>query len=230
MKKIIALLLAVMMVVAMTTAFAETAAPADDPNLFVIPETPAKVTEETRASTRSDIVEIDGNQYGIITGENIGIAYEAPNSSIYVLTQDYIHQADLFASFYNDPLAAAMEFVEDGTHLNIYDNVSNVDIYVDISVANWANMFPETAEMTDSEIEIIQDYFVRNGFDDATTVTFGVAGGNSYFYYDCSASDGYVYLFTSVGGYQIRIYYAASSQAQVERGLELLNGLTITAM
>ena len=113
MKKFTVLMLALLMTLfAVGGALAETAVPNVDETLAVtepvtVKEYVGEGEEVVRASNRSDLVEIDGNSYGVITGENIGIAYEAPNSSIYVLTQDYLRQANTYDLFYSNPFAAA---------------------------------------------------------------------------------------------------------------------------
>ena len=212
-----------------STDFTEIFTSGEETLRLEVPEHGEKQTgEQDRAATVSDMVEINGNSYAVITAEGIAIAYQAP-SDVLVLTQDYLRQAELYSLCYSNPLNAAAEFVEDGTHLNIYDVETGVDIYVDIGTDDWAYIYPDTLNMTDSQIDAVNAYFCRSGLSNAN-YTFGKAGENAYFFYDASRNYGKVYMFSSVGGYEIRIYYKAKNNAEVNKGLELLRNLKIVAM
>lgn len=230
MKKWLTILRVSLVLFSARSVMAEEPAIMDDPTIAQAAAFEAKEDAAAdRAASRSDVVEIDGNQYAVVTGENIGIAYEAPEG-VYVLTQDYVRQADLFDRFYNDPLSAASSFVENGMHMNIYDSENKVDIFIYISTADWASLYPDAADLDDDEVELLDAYFRRNGLDVAQDYTFGKAGNNCYFFYNCLDADQDVWMMTSVGGYQIRVVYDVKTMDQVVRGLELLEGLTIAAV
>ena len=195
-----------------------------------VPSTPSKGTDETGNQSRGDIVEIQDNTYAILTGENIGIAYETDNPAVAVITQDYLQQSDLYFEFYQNPIAALADYFENGYHLNIYDRENNLDILIQVAAAGWAEAYPDSTNLSDAEIQSLLVYLEGSGFTDAATKTYGTAGNNSYFFFDCSESQGLVCLFTSVGGYSIRIHYWASTPDEVRKGLELLEGLTIAAI
>lgn len=179
--------------------------------------------------SRSDLVEIDGDRFAVLTAESIGIAYERENSGIYVLTQDYIRQAELFADFYDDPLNAVMEFVELGIHLNVYDNESGIDIYVSVYEMDWCSDYPNTEEITEDEAELML-MLMAYDFSDKVNSSFRKIGNIHYFVFDeCEASE-HVFLYASVGGHLIRIDYATEEKWQVERGLELLENLIVVKM
>lgn len=232
MKRILALALSLMLATTMLgSACAEQTEPADDAALKAEQTLDEKQEEETlRAASRSDVVEIDGNKYAVMTGENIGIAYEIMDDNVYVLTQDYVRQAELYGKFYNDPLSAASKFVKNGMHLNIYDAANKVDVYIYVSTADWAMLYPDTEKLTEDSVALLKSYFRRNGLDNADTEVFGTAGNNHYFFYNCKSTDGMVYMYTSVGGYMVQIRYEAKTDEQVSRGLELLDDLAIVAM
>lgn len=231
MKRILTLVLALMLATLMLgCACAEQTEIADDAVLRAAPALDEKQEETVRALSRSDIVEIDGNQYAVVTSENIGIGYEVTESGVYVLTQDYVRQSDVYSKFYGDPLSAASNFVKNGMHMNIYDAVNDVDLYIYVSTADWAVFYPDSEKLTEDSIATLKAYFRRNGFSDADNEVFGTAGNNHYFFYDCRSTEGRVYMYTSVGGYMVHVQYKATTQDQVSRGLNLMDNLTIVAM
>lgn len=232
MKKYMSLVLAVLMALTVFPgAVAEDNQLADDPTLKTIAEAEEKQDEATlRASSRGDLVEIDGNEYAVVTGENIGIGYTVKGEDIYVFTQDYLHQAEQYEEFYKDPLAAASKFVKNGMHMNIYDAANDVDVYIYVSSAEWAMLYPDAEEMTDAETERMTEYFKRNGFDVADDTIVGKAGSNKYFFFNCCTSDNAVFMFTSVGGYEVHIQWKATTREQVSIGLNLLDNLVIADM
>lgn len=232
MKKLLAVLLALVLCFACVPgAFAEEAALADDNSLMDPAVIVAKSEEAAKkASTLSDMVEISENGYAVITGEGLGVAYVLPSDLVYVLTQDYLHQADVYARFYEDPLSIASGFIQNGMHLNVYDPINDVDLYVYITPSDWAALYPNTDNLSDNDVEFLQAYFNRNGGSGARNTVYGGAGGNKWFFFDFSNTNGLVYLMGSVSGYQIKVEYSAKTDAQVSRGLELLEGLTITAI
>lgn len=231
MKKILSLAVALMLATLMLScACAEQTEIADDAALRAVPALDDKQEETVRALSRSDTVEIDGNQYAVVTSEGIGIGYEVTENGVYVLTQDYVRQSDVYSKFYSDPLSAASNFVKNGMHMNIYDAVNDVDLYIYVSTADWATFYPDSEKLTDDSIETLKAYFRRNGFSDADNEVFGTAGNNHYFFYDCHSTEGKVYMYTSVGGYMVRVQYKATTKEQVSRGLDLMDSLTIVTM
>jgi len=232
MKKTIAFLLALLMTLSTASvALAEAPELEDDPNLITIPEHVAKLPENSeRAASRSDTVEITDTTIAVVTGDGLGITYKLPADLVYVLTQDVLQQYELYEKFYDDPIAVAREFAENGTHLNIYDPMYDLDIFVDVGVSVWSVMYPNTDALNEADVAFLQSYFNRNGFDVATTSTVGTLGGNTYFFFDCMEAKGFSCLLASVDGYEISIYFAASTAEQVQRAIDLLDGLTITSL
>lgn len=232
MKKILLPLLAMLLVFSAAASLAESEPAVQiEPYLPEASDRPAKMAGGVRAADRKDRVEISGNQYAVLTGENIGIAYIAPGSEVYVLTQDYAQQADLYDMFYNNPIAALLQFYEDGTHMNIYDSASGVDIYIDITSDGWTQLWPDTSAMSSADVNYLMTEFLLSGLNlYAGSYEFGAVGNNDYFIFDCSASRGRVIMYASVGGSEIIITYSAENAAQVTRGLELMASLTIVKM
>ncbi len=202
----------------------------EDENVLDVPKYDEKDGDGSRASYVADQVEITNRTVAVLTGEGLGIAYRIPSGGIYVLTQDYLQQADTYALIYNNPLGAAANFIQNGMHLNIYEPSTGVDIYLEIFPSAVSSMFPDASRLTNSEIETVMMYFLRNGFDVADRAVFGSAGANQYFFFDCTGYDNMVYMYTMVGGYTVRIMYGATDSFMISRGLQLLDGLTIVAV
>ena len=104
----------------------------EDENVLDVPKYDEKDGDGSRASYVADQVEITNRTVAVLTGEGLGIAYRIPSGGIYVLTQDYLQQADTYALIYNNPLGAAANFIQNGMHLNIYEPSTGVDIYLEI--------------------------------------------------------------------------------------------------
>ena len=183
----------------------------------------------TKDSSISDIVVINDNSYSVITPEGIVIDYTAPNSNVFCLTQDYVHQYDLYSAFYDNSIETVANFIDSGMHFNIYDPVNEIDMYLYIGTSGWASIFPNTASLSDEEAAYILDYMETNLVDNVSASTYGYAGGNIYFYLDCSA-DGAAYLLTSINGYEILICYRAKNSDAALAGVALLDNLTMASI
>lgn len=226
MKKFFALFLAALM-----CAFCCTAAFAEDAELaagdFTKLEDPdSGKNSEMRAYTATDTVIISGNSYHVVTPEGISITYTAPNENVYCLTQDIASQFTLYSAFYSSPVNACSNFIEEGMHFNIYDLSTNIDIYLFVSSAQWASVFPNADALSDSEAGMVMDYLTQYAVSGAQNATMGTAGGNTYFYME---ADNTVFLVTSVNGYQVYLCYEATSQNAALAGLSLLDNLVISA-
>ena len=198
-------------------------------NVWPMPEK-EQIVPDKATGLATDVVEIDGDNYAVLTPEGIGIAYQKASDSVVVLTQDYVQQADAFAEFYENPIAAVANFIEYDCHLNIYDKDTGTDIYVTVSEGDWQQYYPDSENLTDAEVQSIMMYLESCGLAEASAKTYGLAGGNSYFFFDCSNTDGLVFMYAAVGGYCVRVHFNASNSDEVVHGLELIDNLTVRNM
>lgn len=197
-------------------------------------EIPDSMSKDASMPTRgvqsgSDLVEISGNNYAVLTPEGIGIAYTA-GEDVVVFTQDYLQQSELFQKYYKNPIGAVSAMIDERKHLNVYDPQTEVDLFVCVFEGEWEQLYPDSNNLTDAEVRGIMMYLESCGFDEAANKTFGMAGGNQYFLFDLSQTEGYVVMFASVNGYRVRVHYFAKTQDQVLRGLEMMEGLVIRAI
>ncbi|MBR3928579.1 MAG: hypothetical protein IKJ65_06195 [Clostridia bacterium] len=228
MKKIVAILLMVVLSMAFT-GMAEKIDFAAEKNAVDFAEKSVKAGAEDDA-TQTDMVQINGNQYAILTSDFVGISYVSPSNYVFVLTQDYLHQAEIFDAFYNDGLKAALNFIDQGIHLNVYDADTGLDIYVQVIESGLGEYFPDAENLSEAEIQYVHEYFRGAGFTDEETPTFKKVGGNHYFFFDLSDTDQRVYMYTMKGGKVICIQYNAVTAELVERGVELLESLTVSSL
>ena len=187
-------------------------------------------TGMTRAG-RYDSVVIDGSEYSVITAENIEILYrQSKGNNAYCLTQDYVAQHELYEQFYSSPIATVQHFIETGMHFNIYDEESGVDIFLYIGEAAWAAAYPNVSRLDAEEaLELLEAMNQSwETFQSAADTQVGWLGGNVYFYANARRS-GTVHLLTTVNGYEVYVRYEAKTGAEVNRGLALLEDLTIRA-
>ena len=182
----------------------------------------------TRAGT-TDTVTISGNQYTVATPYNVTFNYTAP-AGTYVLTQDYVQQAALFAQFYNDPQAAYNSFVQSKVHLNMYDPNTRTDVYLRVCDTPLAQQFPNANMLTvDQATSIVEFMFTRpEYFLNCTEAVFGWAGGNVWFVGDARSTTGEIVLSTFVNGHEVWENVKANSDAQYDKVIEMLNCLTIS--
>ena len=190
----------------------------------------AKAAEDdvTRAGT-TDTVTISGNQYTVVTPYNVTFNYTAP-AGTYVLTQDYVQQAALFAQFYNDPQAAYNGFVQGKVHLNMYDPGTRTDVYLRVCDTPLAQQFPNANMLTAEQATAIAEFmFTRTEyFANCTEAVFGWAGGNIWFVGDARSTTGEIVLSTFVNGHEVWENVKANSDAQYDKVIEMLNCLTIS--
>ncbi len=201
----------------------------DDPMLKSFPDFPEKDEEKMTKSITSvsDLVEISDEGYGILTREGLAIGYTLSDDFVYVFTQDLVHQLDLYLTFYDNPIPVILSYVYNGVHLNIFDPTNQIDIYVIISEADWASLYPESNNLSESDVEKLLSFFSKNGFQNAKDSAYAKVGGNYWLIFDCSDTEGLVYMYTSVGGHQIQVCYEAKKNKEVQIGLKLINQLDI---
>ncbi len=218
-----------MALIPIMTANAEEMVSPDSLPLKSIPDLPEKSAEEMNRSISSvsDLVEISDEGFGILTGEGLAIGYTLTGDPVYVFTQDMIHQFDLYCTFFENPIQTILSFVYNGVHLNVYDPGNKIDMFVKVSETEWAAEYPETAKLSESDQETLFAYFRKNGFDTAKDTAYAKIGGNYWLIFDCSDTDGLVYMFTSVAGHQIMVYYNAKNSDEVQVGLKLANQLDV---
>ena len=175
----------------------------------------------------SDLVMIDNNGYEILTPDGLQIKYKPANDSIYVLTQDLLHQFHLYQNFYKDPLSTAISFVYNDIHLNVYDMKNGIDLFLTCNETEWASVFPDAVQWSEKDKELLISFFQQNGFEQAKSTAFMAIGGNYWLVFDCSDTDGLVYLFSAVFGRQIRVTFNALNNDDIQKGLLLITQLTI---
>ena len=230
MKKIVVFLLVAVVISMAVSGLAEKSVITGEKNMNAFSQKSEKAGTQAEDATHIDMVEINGNQYAILTGGFLGIAYTAPSDYVYVLTQDYLHQTELYEAFYSDPLEMALSFVDNEIHLNIYDAVSGTDIYLREIESELTQYFPDVDEMTEMEIQFVQEYFLSAGFTLEDDPAFKKVGGNQYFVFDCSDTEQTVYMYTFENGHMIYIWYNASTPEQVAGGAEVLESLYISGL
>ena len=188
-----------------------------------------KAADDVTRATTSDSVSISGNQFTVRTPYNVTFSYTAP-SGVYVLTQDYNQQRDLFNQFYNDPQGVCNQFIERGMHINMYDAASRVDVYLYLYDTPVAAAFPNANSMSSADAEALVGYmFTDSGyFLNCTEAVFGWAGGNVWFVGDGRTVDGYVVLCTFVNGREIYSRVKVSSDSEYNTIIRLLENLTIS--
>ena len=183
--------------------------------------------DATRAGA-GDTVTISGNQYTVITPYNVTFSYTAP-AGTYVLTQDYVQQASLFAQFYSDPQAAYNNFVQNKVHLNMYDPATRTDVYLRVCDTPLAQQFPNANALTAEQATAIVEFmFTRpEYFQNCTEAVFGWAGGNVWFVGDARTTTGEIVLSTFVNGHEVWENVKATTDAQYDKVIEMLNCLTV---
>ena len=184
---------------------------------------------EADKAISTDLVLITNNDYMVMIPGGLTFRYRAPGN-VYVLTQDLNQQSALFAACYASPQEAADHFINTNMHCNIYDDSTGLDIYLrvyitslGISVGNAGALTNEEA-MRIADSMLSSDEYMRN----CTDVSYGWAGGNMWFVGDRRSVDNTVVLCTFVGGQEIFSTVRATTDADYNRIVDLLEYLTIS--
>ena len=235
MKRILSIIVALILALSLTVGLAEEAAEKPDLSTIEVPdyksmkdEPEEKVEDTHKSSITRDIVTINNGQYKVVTPEGIRFTYTATDSS-FALTQDLIQQADLFVAIYNDPMAVVSHWMENGTHLNIYDFQDKVDIYAHVVETGLAKLYPESTRLSQSDADYILSFMANSPryFQGASDTTCGWIGSNVWFLGDMRNVDGTVTLVSFVGGKEIFAYGSVSSDAQYDCLIGHLQNLVI---
>ena len=236
MKKLIAALVALMLVLSMTVCFAETAEPdlrdlSDVQPSDFTKDDPAKSDDlQLKGTLTQDVVTINGNSYKVVLPSGVTMEFTA-NGNCIALTQDLIQQSDLFVRLYQNPAEVIDRWINSELHLNIFDTDTKLDLYIHAAPSSLAVIYPDSSRLEEEEANHIIEFMKGQPryFQGASDVACGWIGKNVWFLGDMRAVDGTVTLVSFVGGQEIYAYARIESEVQYSSLLAHLENLVITA-
>lgn len=176
----------------------------------------------------SDVVSFSDADVSIQTESGINIRFQYPNEYVLAMTQDLVQQAYLYIQMYQNAPDVVASFVEEGMHLNIFDQVTGADIFLYAEASPLAGAIQDLDAHSEANITLVQDMLTQYYFGDASSVSVGTVGGNLWFFADYGF---YGVMLTFVNGVEVdcMFKYVDSDQGPVTE-LTLLNSLTISAV
>ena len=188
-----------------------------------------EIPEDETKAISSDVVVINGNNYTVLLPEGLCFRFNAP-ANVVVLTQDLYQQSTLYSVCYQSPSSVNNDFISSGMHFNIYDNARGTDIYLYVCRSQLARLYNDSSTLSDDEANYLANYMLtdKDYMLNCSDIVYGWAGGNVWFVGDRRAYDGRVVLSTFVGGMEVYSYVKATTDADYNNIVDLLNCLTIS--
>lgn len=184
----------------------------------------------TRSLSEPDYVEISGSCCAVLTPWDVGLAFDAPDSSVVVLTRDARKQAALYEAYVTTPIEEVAEaFRARGIHMVVLDTLSGLELFVCVDAAAWTQWYADANHLDEQDQADLLCALLREGWGDPASAAIHRTAANTYFVFHDSARQA-ASLFTSVGGYRVTVSFAAENGDQLARGLALLEHLTVSCL
>jgi len=241
MKKLIALLLALMITAGGVFAYA------DEP---VEIEDPAAAAEETESSplferapaighfsanraslpTTTDRVTIDDENgiYQVVTASGTEMTLEVPFGYI-VLTQDLMKQLNLYYMLFDNPKDAVKYAIERGIHLRIVDMNTWNEINVYEEDDDLADLVGDMNDLDDASMKVVENFIASNYFPGYTAKTHKV-GNNTFVVIDLVEDYGCLVYMNFTNGKAIELVSFGDSAKDITASVDTaIEGLTLKA-
>lgn len=147
----------------------------------------------------SDIVTID-EENGVYTvnTDSVGMRVEVPFGYV-CITQDIFQQLDVYFSLYKDVSVALQDYIENGVHLNLFDLLTGLDVYVYVEDDPLSALVGDLAAVPEAYAQRVFAYMAQNWFDDAQYDVRNI-GSRPYAVVDLREDHGYITYITFAGG------------------------------